>query len=135
MKTLLSGLSKAAFFFVFIFSANASFSQTTDQNYSMKNASLVNDAKPYVQLDWTGNEKGVSYFVIERSDDGKNFKQAAIAFTGEDASFTDYKFRDKNLNTQTGSLYYRIGLVNQAKDVTYLPVSKIAVKKPAITNF
>lgn len=134
MKTLLPGLSKATLVLAFIFAAKVSSAQVAEQNYSMKDAALIGEVKPYVQLDWTGNKKDVSYFVIERSDDGKNFKQAAIEFTAEDASFTDYKFRDKNLNSETGAIYYRIGLVNKANDVSYLPVHKVIVKK-SITNF
>lgn len=127
MKTLLPYFVKAIFFAAFIFSATTVSAQVNDQDYSVTGISLIKKDKSYVQLDWSGHKKDISYFVIERSTDGKNFHQAAMEFTSEDPQFTDYKYRDKDLKSSTGAIYYRIGLVNAANDVTYLPAKKIVL--------
>jgi hypothetical protein len=75
-------------------------------------ATLSNDTK--VGLDWsTASQVNVSHFAIERSTDGKNYKDVGIvlAYTsGQDQ--TEYDFTD-NFNVPKGVVvYYRIRAVD-----------------------
>lgn len=110
---------KVVIFTFSLFASIHSFSQ-------FHNASLVQGAKSYVQIDWSLDNNNLSHFIIERSLDGKNFKQCALVFASEDASFSDYKFRDKEI-TDAAIVYYRIASVNSQKEISYFPVRKVVI--------
>ena len=61
-----------------------------------------------VKLSWTtANEINNDYFTIERSDDGRNFKElASIPGSGNSTDFQEYLFSDRN--PVEGMAYYRL---------------------------
>lgn len=76
------------------------------------------------QLSWKKGAESISYFIVERSTDGIDFKQCGIVFLSEDTSLTDYKFRDR-IGSNSQGLVYRIGVVTTQKRVFYLPSKKL----------
>lgn len=119
MKTLLS--------FVATFLLIASTAIAQDQKSIFENVVITKaaDGTATVQLNWKKGAENTAYYLIERSNDGKEFKQVALAFTSEDANLVNYKFRDKGVASATGAAYYRICIVNDQKEITYLPVKKV----------
>lgn len=79
------------------------------------------DAKLFsskVQLDWaTAEEINFSHFIVERSVDGKEYKESALVFA--DAHSVDYKYSYAESVNQSASglLYYRLKMVD--RDGTY----------------
>lgn len=118
-----------ATFFVaaFVCFTTASFAQ--DSKPVFENASLtkIADGAPFVQLSWKKGSENTAYYLVERSIDGKIFKHVAVVFTSEDANWTAYKYNDKSIGTSGNAVYYRIAMVSGMKEVTYLPVKKVAL--------
>ena len=73
---------------------------------------VLNDKK--VILTWTtGSEKRLNYFVIERSTNGTDFKEAAVIFSVTTSSVKqNYSFADPVNVSGKGMLYYRIRIVD-----------------------
>jgi hypothetical protein len=116
MKTLLLGFALTLFCFT-------TFAQ--DQRTSFEQLAIVTtSAGNAVQLSWKKGTENISYFIVERSTDGVDFKQCGIVFLSEDPEFIEYKFRDK-ISSTTQGLLYRIGLVNEHKRLSYLPIKKL----------
>lgn len=120
MKTLV-----AFFVSAFVLLATASYSQV--QKSVFENASLAKTTAglPCVQLNWKKGSENTAYYLVERSADGKEFKQIALVFTGEDNGLVDYKFRDNGYASAGSAAYYRIAIVNDRHEATYLPVRKV----------
>lgn len=72
-----------------------------------------------VKLNWSAQfENEFSHFAIERSADGKTFKDLALYFTeGEQKTKTSFSYNDKYLPKNINTLYYRLRLIN--KDGTF----------------
>lgn len=83
------------------------------------------DGAPCVQLNWKKGAENTAYYLVERSSNGVDFKQVALVFTAEEASFSDYKFRDKGYSSSGNAVYYRISIVSDQKELTYLPAKKV----------
>ncbi|MDQ6608735.1 MAG: hypothetical protein M3Y85_02820 [Bacteroidota bacterium] len=117
MKTTFLGL-------VLLLSVHVSFAQ--EQKTSFEKISFVTTAAGMsVELDWKKGDEDISYFIVERSTDGIDFKQCGIVFLSEDPDFVEYKFRDK-ISLLTNGLVYRVGLVNTQNRLSYLPIKRIA---------
>ena len=73
---------------------------------------ILNNDK--VVLTWTtGLEKKLSHFVIEKSTDGKDYKDAAVIFAVANASAKqNYSFTESISIHARGILYYRIRIVD-----------------------
>jgi hypothetical protein len=74
---------------------------------------LLNDKK--VVLSWTiGREKRLSHFVVERSTNGVDYREAEIIFamTGASTVKENYSVSDPVSLTGKGVLYYRIKIVD-----------------------
>jgi hypothetical protein len=67
-----------------------------------------------VSVTWTtGMEKRLSYFVIEKSTNGTDFKEAALIFAvANPAAIQNYSYIDMIDVHGTGMLYYRIKIVD-----------------------
>ena len=63
-----------------------------------------------VDLKWsTETETNLSHFIVERSADGINYREAALVFAyGNTTSKSDYVFADNISKLQSGNIYYRI---------------------------
>jgi hypothetical protein len=121
MKTLV-----AFFVSAFVLLTTASYSQ--EQKSVFENAGLATaaDGLPCVQLNWKKGAENTAYYLVERSANGKEYKQIALVFTAEDNQLVDYKFRDKGYASAGSAAYYRIAIVNDRHEATYLPVRKVA---------
>jgi hypothetical protein len=80
-----------------------------------------------VDLKWTAiNQVNFNHFELERSTDGRNFKEYAMIFAAENTgSAVDYNYTDKNLDNSTRVLYYRLKMVDISGNMTYSQVQII----------
>jgi hypothetical protein len=80
------------------------------------------------QLTWaTAEEKDFSHFVIERSTNGKDYKDIALVFTGGGNQAT-YAYKDK-VSGKEPILYYRLRCVDLTKEFTYSAVRVIRLSE------
>jgi len=118
MKTTL------VFFLVALFAATAARSQSQPTVFENAAPAKTPGGLPCLLLNWKKGNENTAYYLVERSADGKTFKPVAVVFTAEDPAFCTYAFRDQMEAKGGSEIYYRIGLVNEQKEVTYLPVRK-----------
>lgn len=89
--------------------------------YDNKNASLT----------WsTEQEKTFSHFIVERSTNGIDFKEAAVIFAKDNGALKkDYAYIDE-LNSETnGTVYYRLQMVDVNKQSEKSPIRVIRLGK------
>ena len=129
MKTLGS-----LFIAAFLLLATTSFSQEQKAVFETAGLSQYTDGTPCVQLAWKKGGENTAYYLVERSADGISFKQIALVFTAEDASFTNYQYRDKGFASAGAAAWYRIAVVNATKELTYLPVKKVDVTSSPVST-
>lgn len=137
MKTIVAFLSV-----LFLLTTTSLFAQ--DRKTAFENASFVKSSEgaSYMNISWKKGTENTAYYLVQRSNDGKEFKTIALVFTSEESNFCDYKFKDKLVASEENSaMYYRIAIVNEQKEMTYLPVKKVAfstadasVVAPAFAN-
>ena len=96
-----------------------------EQKTSFEKISVVTtSAGKAAELSWKKGAENISYFIVERSTDGIEFKQCGIVFLSEDPAFEEYMFRDK-ITTNAVEVTYRIGGVSEQQTVSYLPAKKL----------
>ncbi len=104
-------------------------SQTAASNEPIAFSAMLNNNK--ADLKWTATGAKVNHFVIERSNDGVNFRNAALVFAFEDgAENMGYRFSDKINNDQT-VIYYRLSVVNENGQVQYSATQVIRTDRQA----
>jgi hypothetical protein len=114
---------KRAFVLVFalLFTADAVFSQTNSTNLPLSPSQpvsvlmfQVNLKEKNALLSWTTtNHYNFSHFIIEKSNDAKNFKEATVLFPTEAASAENsFKYKDNLLNNSEKTTYYRLKMVD-----------------------
>lgn len=74
--------------------------------------------KKDVNLSWIGYEENFSHYVLQRSTDGKEFSDIAVIFAVNASNATEYKYKDANVASVTGSVFYRLQLVDKVKEAT-----------------
>lgn len=90
-------------------------------------ASLQNNE---VMLTWKAREEGFSHYIVQRSEDGKVYRDAAMIFSrNSGAGYGDYKYNDKNLTSAGNTIYYRLVMVDQTGEATYSPVKVVRLNK------
>jgi hypothetical protein len=116
-----------ATFFVAAFALLSITSFSQEQKSVFENANLARsgDGLPCVQLNWKKGTENTNFYLVERSTDGKEFKQIAVVFTSEDPGFTDFQYRDKGYTASGNTVYYRIAIVNDQKEISYLPMKMV----------
>lgn len=107
-----------------------SLAQQTILPLKMSSFTALYDTKN-VTLSWTTDyEKDFSHFVIERSDDGKNFKEVALVFSNGDAEQkTTYQYKDAAVSSSTGVVIYRIRFVENTRESYYSDVRIVRLDK------
>lgn len=105
--------------------AGTAFSQEQRTVFAKTSVTKAGDGAACAELAWKKGAEKTAYYLVERSTDGKTFKQIALVFTGEDNAVVDYKFRDKAYASGGNAVYYRVGMVAENKELTYLPVQKL----------
>lgn len=79
-----------------------------------------------VQLKWTEkNNESVSYYEVQRADNNNAFKTLAIVITQEKSGSVVYNYADEQ--SPTGSIKYRLKIVNRAKKISYSNTVKVSV--------
>lgn len=75
----------------------------------------------HADLNWTtATEDNLSHFVIEKSDDGKNFTQAGVVFAkGNTTEKSNYEFLDDKTTAKQAVVYYRLRSVDRDGKVEY----------------
>ena len=78
----------------------------------------------YNLLKWqTASENNTDYFAIERSTNGKDFSPiGTVKAAGYSSENRNYNFIDDNPPLSTGTLYYRLKMVDKDGKFTYSPV-------------
>jgi hypothetical protein len=82
-------------------------------------------------LKWsTASEINVSHFVVEKSDDGKNFSDAGLVFAyGSVSEKANYSFSDNVSASQNTVIYYRLRSVDNDGKVQYSEIRIIRINK------
>ena len=90
----------------------------------LTNFNAVFDRKN-VNLAWTGHEENFSHYVIQRSVDGKEYKDIALVFANGNGQ-SSYQYKDPNVSSATGSVFYRLQLIDKVSEaVTYSDIKVI----------
>lgn len=131
---LKQNMMKALFFILVIASsltsaARASSGGTPIVKLSSFTAMLNNKSK--VDLKWsTEIETNLSHIMVEKSTDGKNFKDAALVFTyGNTTAKSDYSFADNITKIKSGSIYYRLRSVAVDGTTQYSATCIVTISK------
>lgn len=83
--------------------------------------------KKSVKLDWTADtDNTFSYYAVEKSTDGKNFTEIGVVNT-TGAQQSDYEFRDMNLSSSTGTIFYRLRYKDN-RETTYSQIRVVRLK-------
>ncbi len=78
-------------------------------------------------INWTAaNEQNFSHYVVERSTDGKTFTAIATVFS---MGASKYAYKDANVTSATGAVYYRLRMVDQTKESSLSQVRVIRFGK------
>jgi hypothetical protein len=121
---------KRAFVLVFalLYTAGAVFSQTNSSNLLLSASQpvsvlmfQVNLKEKNALLSWTTtNHYNFSHFIIEKSNDAKNFKEATVLFAAETSSVDNsFKYKDNLLNNTEKTTYYRLKMVDVNGKASY----------------
>jgi hypothetical protein len=94
--------------------------------------------KKNVTLNWSiDTDDNFSHYVVERSNDGKNFKDIGIVFTSglvTPGEISHYKYKDMNVASSNGIVYYRLRWEEQNKETYYSPVRIVRLGSELQTN-
>jgi hypothetical protein len=86
-----------------------------------------------VRLDWaTATEKNNDYFAIERSSDGRNFREIGrVEGNGNNSDRLNYSFTENN---PSGTLFYRLKQVDFDGSFEYSEVRRVQVSLPKVVD-
>ncbi len=83
-----------------------------------------------VTLSWTGHEENFSHYILQRSTDGKTFTDLATVFATGNQGTASYKYKDAHVSSATGSLFYRLRLVDKTEEsISHSDVKVIRLNK------
>jgi len=84
-----------------------------------------------VTLNWTTDmEENFSHFVVQRSNDGKNYTDIATVFpAGGNGVRTQYAYKDRNVSSASGMNFYRVLCVDKTKESTFSAVRIVRLAK------
>ncbi|MBK9400916.1 MAG: hypothetical protein IPN36_08670 [Bacteroidetes bacterium] len=88
----------------------------------------------YTMLNWfTGKENGTEYYIIERSDDTKTYKEIGrVKAAGKSETLKAYALVDKE--PMLGITYYRLALSNNTSRSIWVPVIAFRLKPEQLLN-
>ena len=84
-------------------------------------ATYVNNA---VNLRWaSAQENQFSHFVVEKSFDGKNFKDMSVVFSNDGTNNSkEYTSKDASVSNSSSIVYYRLKMIDTDKSISYSAV-------------
>jgi hypothetical protein len=99
-------------------------------------SATLNNNNTDVNVNWiTATQNNVSYFAIERSIDGKNFKDAGIVLSdGNYINGGNYNFSDNISSLQSNFIYYRICTVDLDGRLQYSDIRTVRISKTVAQN-
>lgn len=85
--------------------------------------------KNNVILDWVvDTDDDFSHYVVERSTDGKNYNEIGVVFTtGTINEISRYQFKDINVTTNSGIVYYRLRWEERTRETLYSHVRIVRI--------
>lgn len=84
-----------------------------------------------VQLNWVSElEENLSHYVVQKSTDGKEFTDLAVVMT-MGGTRGQYNYKDRNVTSSNGTVYYRILMVDQTKESRSTDVRVVRLGKEA----
>jgi hypothetical protein len=84
----------------------------------------------HVALNWSVMEKDFSHYILQRSEDGKVYRDAGMIFSRNNgAGYGEYQYKDKNLSSSTNTIYYRLVMVDKTGEGTYSAVKVVRLNK------
>lgn len=84
-----------------------------------------------VQLNWVSElEESFSHYVLQRSTDGKEFSDMAVILP-MGGSRGQYNYKDRNVSSASGTVYYRVLMVDQTKEARSSDVRVVRLGKEA----
>lgn len=88
----------------------------------------------YIMLNWyTAKEMGTEYFIIERSEDTKNYTEVGrVKASSQSQTLKAYALVDKK--PTSGITYYRLALSNNTAHSVWVPVIAIRLKPEQLIN-
>jgi len=80
-----------------------------------------------ILLQWCASmEKDLDHFVLQRSTDGKQFRDIALVFTGElSAAVCHYAYKDRDVALCAPLLYYRLQMADRSGAISYSPMCMV----------
>lgn len=95
----------------------------------------VKAVENHTELTWeTATEVNSDYFELQRSSDGKNWKQMGILYSaGNSKNANSYNFTD--LSPEIGLNYYRLKMVDQDKTFAYSSIKSVNFEGRPISLF
>ncbi len=86
--------------------------------------------KSNVLLSWSALEQNFNHYVLQRSTDGRNYSDVAVVFASDDIKARDnYSYKDNNVSSATGTLFYRLQLIDKTAEATFSSVRVIKLEK------
>ena len=83
-----------------------------------------------VNLSWAGTEEKFSHYTLQRSTDGKTYADIAVIFPSETTSSnSNYSYKDVNVNSATGSVFYRLVMIDLTNEAKYSDIRVIRLGK------
>ena len=137
MKTFVTfkqNLLKPILFIVIVASSLTAFAGTSSGGtpiVKLSSFTALLNTNSKVDLKWsTETETNLSHIMVEKSTDGKNFKDAALVFTyGNTTAKSDYSFADKITKIKSGTIYYRLRTVAVDGTSQYSETCIVAISK------
>lgn len=128
-----------AFAGTMVFFSSNSFASDIAATTSSVEYFSINSNNNNVCLKWSSAQQtGLNYFVIEKSVDGKNYKDAAIVFATTGTSEKQaYLFSDKVAKNSHKTIYYRLRIVDSMNNFKLSEVKsfrKAKIKEQTISS-
>lgn len=91
-------------------------------------------AEDHIMLNWfTAAEKGTDYFIIEKSEDTKSYKEIGrVKASWNSDQLKAYALVDKD--NKPGIYYYRLSLSNHGAHTDWVPVIALRIKPPPVQS-
>jgi hypothetical protein len=91
--------------------------------------------KKNVIINWImASEINLDKFILERSTDGKNYKDVAVLFPGDSYSSRSYMYKDQNVSSSTNLLYYKLRCIDNSDGVSHSLTRVIRLKENENTS-
>lgn len=87
-----------------------------------------------VELNWSfSGEEELSHYIIEKSVDGKQFKDVAIIFSNTTLAGNEYTYAEAVSDGASKNFYYRLKLVNSDGLFKYSPIRNVVLGTEAVS--